>query len=77
MMRKEPVGPSKDALLTRISVSGGGQNYLVRNGNEQPMRLWALEDGLRCECGRSYCVHIASLEMCGFVEPAYQERRAA
>jgi hypothetical protein len=76
-MRNERIEALSGAPLTRISVSGSGRTFTVRNGDEGPVRVWIHNDGLRCECGRSRCAHIASLEMCGFVEPAYQERRAA
>jgi hypothetical protein len=76
-MRNEPRGFAKGPVLTRISVSGSGRSYTVRNGDEDPVRVWVRDDGLRCECGESRCAHIACLEMCGFIEPANQMRRAA
>jgi hypothetical protein len=76
-MRNEPVDLVKGPHLTRISVSGSGRSYTVRNGDERPVRVWVRDGELRCECGHAQCAHIASLEMCGFVEPAHQERRAA
>jgi len=63
--------------LTRISVSGNGQVYTVRNGGEDPVRVWVRGKELHCECGLTNCAHIASLQMCGFVESPAEERRAA
>jgi hypothetical protein len=76
-MGRELINLSNRTSLTRISVSGNGNFYLVRNGAEEPVRVWVRRDGLDCECGRTACSHIASLELCGFVEPAYEDRRAA
>jgi hypothetical protein len=76
-MRNERIGRLPSSPLTRISVSGSDRSFTVRNGDARPVQVWVREDGLRCECGQSHCAHIASLEMCGFIEPAYEERRAA
>ncbi|MEO8284946.1 MAG: hypothetical protein ABI670_00725 [Chloroflexota bacterium] len=76
-MRQEPISIAGRSSLTRISVSGGGNQYVVRNGTESPVRVWVRGDTLECECGKRHCSHIASLEMCGFVDPDYVERRAA
>ena len=35
-MRNEPISLAGRASLTRISVSGNGNHYLVRNGGEEP-----------------------------------------
>ena len=76
-MRNEPISLLGRASLTRISVSGSGNHYVVRNGSEEPVRVWVSGDGLRCECGKPGCGHIASLEMCGFIERAYDVGKAA
>jgi hypothetical protein len=76
-MRQELTSLTARTSLTRISVSGNGQFYTVRNGGEDPVRVWMRGDGLRCECGRANCAHIATLQMCGFVELPSEERIAA
>ena len=76
-MRNEPISLAGRASLTRISVSGDGNHYLVRNGSEEPVRVWVRRGGLECECGKSACGHIATLEMCGFIETAYEQNKAA
>jgi hypothetical protein len=76
-MRNEPISLVGRTSLTRISVSGSGDHFLVRNGSEQPVRVLVRRDGLECECGKAACAHIATLEMCGFVEPAYKANKAA
>ena len=62
---------------TRISVSGSGNCYLIRNGSESPVRVWVMSNGLRCECGQPACAHIASLHLCGFIEPELRGEMAA
>lgn len=63
--------------LTRISVTGARDGYIVRNGDEAPVHVRSGRDGLRCECGYAGCAHITSLEMCGFVEEALEKPQAA
>ena len=63
--------------LTRISVTGWGDGYLVRNGDEAPVRVHRGRNGLQCECGQMRCAHIESLRMCGFVEDAQERPKAA
>ena len=62
---------------TRISVSGSKNCYLIRNGSEGPVRVWVMPGGLRCECGQPACAHVASLQLCGFVEPDFGAQMAA
>jgi hypothetical protein len=76
-MRQEPISITGRTSLTRISVTGKGDHFLVRNGSEDAVKVWVRHDELVCECGRAACSHIESLKMCGFVEPSYEERRAA
>ena len=76
-MPKQPISLFGHTSLTRISVSGNGNHYEVRAGNDHPVRVWARRDGLKCECDKPSCVHIAALEMCGFVEPSIEQREAA
>ena len=63
--------------LTRISVRGSRDHYLVRNGRGAPVKVSRRGAELVCECGQPNCVHIASLKMCGFVEAAHEMPRAA
>ena len=63
--------------LTRISVTGSGDGYIVRNGDEAPVRVRCGRYGLQCECGEVRCAHIESLRMCGFVEEAQERPKAA
>jgi hypothetical protein len=63
--------------LTRISVTGSDDGYIVRNGDEAPVRVRRGRYGLQCECGQMRCAHIESLRMCGFVEDAQEKPKAA
>ncbi len=63
--------------LTRISVTGSSDGYIVRNGDEAPVRVRRSRYGLQCECGQVRCAHIESLRMCGFVEDAQEQSKAA
>ena len=63
--------------LTRISVTGSSDGYIVRNGDEAPVRVRFGRNGLQCECGQMRCAHIESLRMCGFVEDAQEQQKAA
>ncbi len=63
--------------LTRISVTGSGDGYVVRNGDEAPVQVRRGRYGLECECGQQRCAHIQSLRMCGFVEDAQERPKAA
>ena len=63
--------------LTRISVTGTGDGYIVRNGDESPVRVRWGRYGLQCECGQARCAHIESLRMCGFIEDAQDTSKAA
>jgi len=76
-MPNEPISLFGRTSLTRISVSGNGNHYVVRAGNDRPVRVWVRREGLQCECDRPTCAHIAALEMCGFVEPTIEGRAAA
>lgn len=79
-MGREPRSITERSSLTRISVTGAGNHYIVRNGGEGPVRVWVRHDGLNglsCECGRAHCTHIASLQMCGFLEPSQGDLKAA
>ena len=68
---------SRGESLTRISVSGTRDCYLVRTGRAQPVRVWATRNGLRCECGQPNCQHVLSLQLCGFVETSCDRQQAA
>ena len=76
-MDRKPLEFVGKAALTRVSVTGGDGSYTVRNGDEAPVRVRVTACGLQCECGRPRCGHIASLVMCGFVEPGLPESKAA
>ncbi len=76
-MVDKPVRLTSIGAVTRISVQGSGNLYTVRCGSDQAVRVWLTGDGLRCECGRIECVHVASLQMCGFVETRYERPQAA
>ena len=69
--------PRRLNALTRISDIGGRDFYLVKHGDELPIKVWIVRDGLRCECGYAGCAHIASLQMCGFVESSQSMQKAA
>ena len=64
-------------VLTRISVSGAGDRFIVRSGDEGPVKVWVRGGSLRCECGASRCLHIESLILCGFYSAEGEEQRAA
>lgn len=76
-MRERQIIQMVPRALTRISVTGAGDGYLVRNGEDAPVKVRQGHNGLRCECGRSDCAHIESLRMCGFVEDAGEMPQAA
>lgn len=76
-MDRKPLDFAGRVALTRVSVSGGDGWYTVRNGGEAPVRVCVTSAGLQCECGKPSCGHIASLVMCGFVEPSVPESKAA
>lgn len=61
----------------RISVTGSGDGYLVRHGDEAPVRVSLGRNGLRCECGRAGCVHVESLRLCGFLDDSQEMSQAA
>ena len=61
-------GRAEQEGLTRISVRGSRDFYLVRSGSGPQVRVRRRGANLECECGQPDCVHIASLRMCGFVE---------
>ena len=58
----------RDKVLTRISVKGVGNSYLVRLGQGPVMEVRKEHGDLVCECGEPKCAHIDSLGLCGFVE---------
>jgi hypothetical protein len=76
-MERKPLEFAGKNALTRVSVTGGAGWYTVRNGEESPVRVRVTASGLQCECGRRRCGHIATLEMCGFVEPGLPRSKAA
>ena len=63
--------------LTRISVRGTRDCFLVRSGNGPSVKVRRRGAGLECECGQPECIHIASLRMCGFVGTAQEMPWAA
>ncbi|MFL5733023.1 MAG: hypothetical protein ACJ78Q_07450 [Chloroflexia bacterium] len=80
-MNLVPFNRSEDGGLTRISVKSTLDCYLVKHGDEPPVRVYRRRRGLECECGVEACKHIASLQLCGFVgalgELPGESRRAA
>jgi hypothetical protein len=76
-MDRKPLEFAGKLALTRVSVTGSDGVYIVRNGAEAPVRVRLTRSGLQCECGRPRCSHIATLVMCGFVEPALPDCKAA
>lgn len=58
-----------DAGLTRISVKSSRDYYLVRNGRGPAVKVRRCGARLDCECGQRECIHIMSLQLCGFVDP--------
>lgn len=67
----------RSSALTRISVRGSRGVYLVRNGDDEAVWVYTTPHGLRCGCGATNCSHVASLLLCGFVEPPCEGRQAA
>ena len=63
--------------LTRISVSGSRDCYVVRIGDNKPVRVWQTPDGTYCECGGAGCAHVTSLQVCGFYEERHERPQAA
>lgn len=76
-MREMQVRQWAPRELTRISVTGAHDGFIVRNGNEAPVKVRSGCSGLSCECGRADCAHIESLRMCGFVDDALERSEAA
>ena len=76
-MQSRSSGPRRIAPLTRISVTGGRGFYIVRHGDEMPVKLWLTREGVRCECEQAGCPHETSLRMCGFLEPTSEQAKAA
>lgn len=76
-MDRKPLEFAAKSALTRVSVTGGAGWWTVRNGNERPVRVRVTSAGLVCECGQPRCSHIATLVMCGFVDTALPESKAA
>ncbi|MDQ3929927.1 MAG: hypothetical protein M3328_12385 [Chloroflexota bacterium] len=76
-MRDSAYFRALNKALTRISVTGSNDGYIVRNGDEAPVRVRRGRYGLQCECGQVRCAHIESLRMCGFVEDAQERSKAA
>ena len=63
--------------LTRISVVGTRDGFLVRTGDERARVVRDVGGRLVCECGASGCPHAEAVVLCGFVEGAAGEQRAA
>ena len=63
----EPISFERRERATRISVSGRGGNFRVQVGDEGPVTVSVHPGNARCECGRYWCAHIASLRACGFL----------
>ena len=76
-MDRKPLEFAGRNALTRVSVTGGAGWYTVRIGEETPVRVRITGSGLQCECSRPRCSHIATLQMCGFVEPDLPQSKAA
>jgi diaminopimelate epimerase len=76
-MSQKPISLLGRTSLTRISVTGNGANYLVRTGDEPPVRVWVRRSGLECECGSAGCAHVSAVTMCGFVESSGEQQAAA
>ncbi len=72
-----PAHWGRQDALTRISVTGTGDCYVVRTGSAAPVRVWVCADGVRCECAQRDCSHIRSLELCGFLETTGEQSQAA
>jgi hypothetical protein len=63
--------------LTRISVTGMHNGFLVRTGGERARVVRNLGDRLVCECGAANCAHVEAVLLCGFVEGTAGEQQAA
>jgi hypothetical protein len=76
-MSSLPLRWDRQSALTRISVTGSGDFYLVRTGAASPVKVWVRREGVTCECGQGDCVHIKSLELCGFLQAPCERSQAA
>jgi hypothetical protein len=63
--------------LTRISVTGTRDGFLVRAGDDRPRAVRSSGGRLVCDCGIPGCAHVEAVMLCGFVEDAASEQRAA
>jgi hypothetical protein len=63
--------------LTRISVMGTNDGFLVRTGQERPAIVRNSGGRLVCECGSAGCAHVEAVVLCGFVEEHEVQQRAA
>ena len=65
------------AGLTRISVTGTRDGFLVRTGDDRARAVRRAGGRLVCDCGVPGCAHVEAVVLCGFVEDAAAEQRAA
>jgi hypothetical protein len=63
--------------LTRISVTGTNDGFLVRTGQERPAIVRNSGGRLVCECGGAGCAHVEAVVLCGFVEEREAQQKAA
>ena len=70
-------GSSARAGLTRISVTGTHNGFLVRTGDDHARAVRRVGGRLVCECGVPACAHVEAVVLCGFAEgPAGQQMAA-
>lgn len=63
--------------LTRISVTGTRDGFLVRTGDERAREVRHTGERLVCECGIPACTHVEAVVLCGFVEESAAQQKAA
>jgi hypothetical protein len=63
--------------LTRVSVVGTHDGYLVRTGEEGARLVRKVCGRLVCECGAAGCAHAEAVVLCGFVDEAAGQQKAA
>jgi hypothetical protein len=65
------------AGLTRISVMGTHNGFLVRMGDEHARAVRRVGGRLVCECGAPNCAHVEAVVLCGFAEGLAGQQMAA
>jgi hypothetical protein len=63
--------------LTRISVRGSRDGFVVRHGDSIPVTVHFQHGRLICDCGGDECAHVESIRACGFVDESPGLQQAA